>query len=272
MIKKKLLSIKNLSIKFKIENQAEKVALNNISLDIYENETVGIIGSSGCGKTVLSLALLGFIAQNGILVGGEVFYKSKNIFDMRKSELAKYRKNELSAIFQIPQESFDPLLTMKKQLLEALNSKYTKESKLIKHEIIVKALKSVSLNPNDVLYKYPFELSGGTLQRIAICMSLFSESSMLIADEITSSLDSINQKRIIELLVKEKLEKRFSLIFITHDLGIALNFCDRIVVMDQGEIIEEGHASAILKNPKTDYTKSLLESYSKSLGTQDVPV
>lgn len=256
-----IIKVENIALEFNDEKATEKRVLSNVTFDIYKNEILGIIGNSGCGKTVLSLAILGFIATNGRLIEGTINYNGNNIFTMNKKDLQKYRRNVVSNVFQIPQESFDPLKTIWSQLLETLSVKNKFLSKKDKYRIICEYLTKVHLEPKDVLKKYPFQLSGGTLQRIAICSAMLYNPSILIADEITSSLDIKNQTQIIELLLEVKAKNNMSIVFITHDIGVALKICDRVIIMENGTIIECDSVDIIKKSPKHDTTRKMIDTF-----------
>lgn len=225
--------------------------LKGINLQIKKGEIVGLVGESGCGKSTVAKVIFGLTPADA----GKVKIDS---------EVADYRYpkklfKKIQMIFQMPKDSFNPKLTIGKTLIEVQRNF---NPKLSRQEAAVKAEEYLTMMelPVEYMSKYPMQLSGGECQRVAIARALLIEPDVLICDEMTSSLDVSVQAEIMNKLLELKEEKGFSVLFITHDLVLAGSMCDRIVVMNQGEFIEEGPAYDILNNPKNEYTQNIINS------------
>ena len=264
MSKNKLFEIKNLKTYFYTEAGTVK-AVNDISFDIYKNETLGIVGESGSGKSVTSLSINRLIPNPpGEIVSGEVLYDGKNLLDLSYDEMSKYRGKHISMIFQEPMTSLNPVLKIQTQMNEIL----------IKHEGLsaeeatdksIEMLKAVGIpEPERRIFNYPHEFSGGMRQRIMIAMSLQCNPALLIADEPTTALDVTIQAQILDLMMdlKDKREDA-AILLITHDLAVIAETCDRVVVMYGGVIHEVATVQELFKNPMHPYTKALMESIPK---------
>ena len=264
MSKNKLFEIKNLKTYFYTEAGIVK-AVNDISFDIYKNETLGIVGESGSGKSVTSLSINRLIPNPpGEIVSGEVLYDGKNLLDLSYDEMSKYRGKHISMIFQEPMTSLNPVLKIQTQMNEIL----------IKHEGLtpeeatdksIEMLKAVGIpEPERRIFNYPHEFSGGMRQRIMIAMSLQCNPALLIADEPTTALDVTIQAQILDLMMdlKDKREDA-AILLITHDLAVIAETCDRVVVMYGGVIHEVATVQELFKNPMHPYTKALMESIPK---------
>lgn len=225
--------------------------LKGISLQIKKGEIVGLVGESGCGKSTVAKVIFGLTPADAgkVKIDGEVA-------DYRYPK--KFFK-KIQMIFQMPKDSFNPKLTIGKTLIEVQRNF---NPKLSRQEAAAKAEEYLTMMelPVEYMSKYPMQLSGGECQRVAIARALLIEPDVLICDEMTSSLDVSVQAEIMNKLLELKEEKGFSVLFITHDLVLAGSMCDRIVVMNQGEFIEEGHAYDILNNPKNEYTQNIINS------------
>lgn len=225
--------------------------LKGINLQIKKGEIVGLVGESGCGKSTVAKVIFGLTPADAgkVKIDGEVA-------DYRYPK--KFFK-KIQMIFQMPKDSFNPKLTIGKTLIEVQRNF---NSKLSRQEAASKAEEYLTMMelPAEYMSKYPMQLSGGECQRVAIARALLIEPDVLICDEMTSSLDVSVQAEIMNKLLELKEEKGFSVLFITHDLVLAGSMCDRIVVMNQGEFIEEGPAYDILNNPKNEYTQNIINS------------
>lgn len=225
--------------------------LNGINLQIKKGEIVGLVGESGCGKSTVAKVIFGLTPADAgkVKIDGEVA-------DYRYPK--KFFK-KIQMIFQMPKDSFNPKLTIGKTLIEVQRNF---NPKLSRQEAAAKAEEYLTMMelPVEYMSKYPMQLSGGECQRVAIARALLIEPDVLICDEMTSSLDVSVQAEIMNKLLELKEEKGFSVLFITHDLVLAGSMCDRIVVMNQGEFIEEGPAYDILNNPKNEYTQNIIYS------------
>jgi len=229
-------------------------ALNEVSFKLYKNETLGIVGSSGSGKSTLCKALIGLLKVRG----GEIKIYDKNHASKKNKSFKKH--NNMQIIFQDPFSSLNPKMTIKNLLEDIFFIQKISDKRKIEKEIkfMIRNL-NLPLN-NDFFNSYPSQLSGGQLQRISIARSLLLKPKILICDESVNMLDAYVKVEILDLLRKIQEKMDLSIIFITHDLGIAKNFCNRLLVMNYGKIIEEGDSSTIFSNPKNHMTKALVDS------------
>ncbi len=258
-----VLSIQNLTIHFRSAEENIK-AVDDISLDIYPGETVGVVGESGSGKTVTALSILNLIPHPpGEIVKGEIYFQSKqygniNLVDLSEKEIRKLRGNEISMIFQEPMTSLNPVITCGNQVIELLVShKHLKRREARKETI--RLFEKVKLTrPETVLKTYPHQLSGGEKQRVMIAMALAANPRLMIADEPTTALDVTTQANILKLIKDLRGDLNSSILFITHDLGVIADVADRVVVMYQGKIVEEGTVWDVFSDPRHPYTKGLL--------------
>lgn len=244
-----MIEVSNLSIKVK-----DKILVDGISFILFENERLGIIGSSGSGKTLSVLSLMGLLDKDIYKISGSIKLNGVEILNLKEKELAQKRLSEISMIYQNPFNTFSPVEKIYKQIDRIYRIKKLKRD----NEKILNLLNAVSLDKSH-LEKYPNELSGGELQRIVIMTSLLLSPKILICDEPTTSLDVDTGFKIIELLNRLKEEQNLSLIFVTHDLSIIKNITDNLIIMKDGKIVERGKTTNILENPKHSYTKKLLE-------------
>ncbi|MUM64908.1 ATP-binding cassette domain-containing protein [Acidianus infernus] len=251
-----ILEGKDITVIFKTK-KGEKIALNNVSVNISNNENISIIGESGSGKTTLSLVLAGVQKPNK----GNVLYNGKNVYKLKGKEYKEFRRS-VQYIMQNPYSAFNPFRKVSDSFKTVIS-----EYKLAKgneaDNLIDKYLQMVGLDES-IKTKYPHQLSGGQLQRAALARALLLKPKILFADEVVSMLDASLRIDIINLLKEIRETYNISIILITHDIGIAKYFSEdrgRIIVMYDGKIIEEGYAEEIIKSPKNEYTKLLLESY-----------
>ncbi|HOK16431.1 MAG TPA: ABC transporter ATP-binding protein [Defluviitoga tunisiensis] len=253
-----VLTVNNLKLYYFTRKGVVK-ALDDVSFSLKEGETLGLVGESGCGKTTLGMGLLRMPSPPGKIVDGEIIIDNENIIHLKENELRKrIRWNKISMIFQGAMNSLTPVYSIKKQMLETLlNHREMEEEQAL--EIIKKYINYVGLS-EDVLKRYPHELSGGMKQRVVIATALFLEPKIVIADEPTTALDVVVQAQIINLLKKLKHDLNLSFIFITHDLATEAEVADRIMVMYAGKIAEIGTNNQIYgkQGPSHPYTKGLL--------------
>ena len=255
----KLLEVKNLRTEFK-RDKTWVTAVNNVSFSIQPGEILGLVGESGCGKSVTSLSIMKLLARNSKISNGEILLNGKDLLKEDKKGMRKIRGREVAMIFQEPMNSLNPCMRIEKQLTEAilLHNNFSKEEA---HNRAFEVLKSVGIpEPDMTLKSYPHQLSGGMCQRVMIAMAMSCEPELLIADEPTTALDVTIQAQILELMMELKDKLGMAIIMITHDLGIVASMCDRIAVMYAGRIVETGTCDEIFYNPKHEYTKGLLES------------
>lgn len=257
---KPLLSVQNLEIAFKKEGVYTAV-IKNISYDLQQNEILGIVGESGSGKSVSSLAIMGLLpATISRISAGEILFDSKNVGHLNEKELQQLRGNEIAMIFQEPMSSLNPSLKCGFQVQEIL-LRHTNLSRAATKSETLSLFDKVKLpNPEILFDKYPHEISGGQKQRVMIAMAIACKPQLLIADEPTTALDVTVQKEIIQLLKDIQQETGMSIIFISHDLSLVSEIAHRVLVMYQGEIVEQGEVKQIFKNPQHNYTKALIAS------------
>jgi peptide/nickel transport system ATP-binding protein len=259
-MKKPLLSIQNLEISFKKEGVYSSV-IKKISYDLQHNEILGIVGESGSGKSVSSLAIMGLLpATISKISDGTIIFDTKSIGDLSEKELQQLRGNRIAMIFQEPMSSLNPSLKCGFQVEEILLQHTDLPASETKRETLSLFEKVKLPDPEIVFDKYPHEISGGQKQRVMIAMAIACKPQLLIADEPTTALDVTVQKEIINLLKEIQQETGMSIIFISHDLSLVSAIAHRVVVMYQGEIVEQGEVKQIFKNPRHNYTKALIAS------------
>ncbi len=258
-----LLEVNNLHTHFFTRNGIIK-AVDGISFSIEKGEILGIVGESGAGKSITGFSMLGLIDQPGKIVSGEIIFNGVDLVKKSEKELQKIRGNEIAMIFQDPQTSLNPVISIGDQLMEAILYHNKKASKKDAYNASVDILKLVGLPAAEKRMKsYPHQLSGGMKQRVVIAMALLNNPKLLVADEPTTALDVTIQAQILYLM--KKLSKDFdsSLILITHDIAVVSQLCDKIAVMYAGRIVEYGKKEDIIFNPKHPYTKGLIECLPK---------
>ena len=236
-------------------------AVDGLDFTLHENETLAIVGESGCGKSVASLSILRLIASPpGEIVSGQILYKGQDLLKLTKKEMVALRGNEISMIFQEPMTSLNPVFTIGYQLMDPFifHKKCKKEEAA---KLALEMLKKVGIpSPENVMHYYPLQLSGGMRQRVMIAMALACEPSILIADEPTTALDVTIQAQILELIANLKDKENTSVILITHDLGIVAQIAQNIMVMYAGQCIEYAPTKTLFENPLHPYTRGLLKS------------
>ena len=256
---KPVLDVRHLSTSF-FTDDGEVKAVRDVSFQLYEGETLGIVGESGCGKSVTVLSVMGLVQRPGKIVGGEIFFKDRDLTKLGREELREIRGRDMAMIFQDPLSSLNPVLRVGFQIDEAMRA----------HDVIPRD--QVGRRGVDLLTQvrvpdaprrirdYPHQFSGGMRQRAMIAMGLSNKPEVIIADEPTTALDVTVQAQILELLRDLNQQTGASIILITHNLGVVAGLCKRVIVMYAGQIVEEGTADEIFDNPQHPYTWSLLRS------------
>jgi len=255
-----MLSVQDLKVYFQLDGSVSR-AVDGVSFDIGKGETVCLVGESGCGKSVSALTILGIIPQPpGKIMGGTVLFNEQNLLDLSEEEMQKVRGNHISMVFQEPMTSLNPVFTIQDQVQEAIMVHEKVDEKELQQRCI-QLLKDVGIaSPEERLKDYPHQLSGGQKQRVMIAMALACNPDLVIADEPTTALDVTIQAQILNLFEELQKNRRMSLLYITHDLGVVANIADRIYVMYAGIIVEQGNAKEIFYTPCHPYTQGLLAS------------
>jgi peptide/nickel transport system ATP-binding protein len=282
-----VLEIRDLRVDFTTYAGTVKV-LNGIDLKLYEGEIFGLVGESGCGKSVTALTIAGLLPENAHIVSGEVLLRGHDILKDSKEELREVRSRSVAMVFQDPMTFLNPVLTVGTQVQEAVDVRYGKQGKRFSpqrdhsgeaerkttawsekkeskkqfiREMTLQVLKKVRLpDPERIMKSYPHELSGGMRQRAMIAMALARDPDLLVADEITTALDVTIQAQILELLRILRNEVKTTIIVITHDLGVVAEVCDRVGVMYAGDIVEVATVEGLFAKPSHPYTQGLLKS------------
>jgi oligopeptide/dipeptide ABC transporter ATP-binding protein len=260
MNNQKILEIKDLRTYFFTYEGVAK-AVDGVSYQLAKGEPLGVVGESGCGKSVTALSILRLIpVPPGRVVGGEILFKGRNLLELSEDQMRKIRGNRISMIFQEPMTSLNPVFTVGNQIQETLKL----HQELSKKESLEKSIEMLKLvnipSPERAVERYPHELSGGMRQRVMIAMALACNPEILIADEPTTALDVTIQAQILDLMNKLKEELGMAIILITHNLGVIAETVKRVIVMYAGKIVEEAKTKTLFENPQHPYTMGLLKS------------
>ena len=258
-----MLRVENLKTYFDTRKGLVK-AVDDISFTIEKGEILGIVGESGAGKSITGFSLINLIDSPGEIVAGRVLFEDRDLAHLSEDELSNIRGGEISMIFQDPQMSLNPVITIGKQLVETVIYHNRETSKQDAYKKSVEMLELVGLPaPEKRMASFPHQLSGGMKQRIVIAMALINSPKLLIADEPTTALDVTIQAQILYLMKKLTKEYGSSLVLITHDIAVVAQMCDKIAVMYAGRIVEYGSNKDVLYNPKHPYTKGLIQCLPK---------
>ena len=259
MTRLKILEVKELKIAFASKDDVIR-AVDGVSFYVYKGETLGIVGESGCGKSITSLSIMRLLPKETARVEGNIQFCGQELLRLPEREMNNIRGNQISMIFQEPMTSLNPVHTIGKQIDEVilLHLKLSgKEARVLTLEM----LKKVGIpRPEAIVKDYPYQLSGGMRQRVMIAMSLVCSPELLIADEPTTALDVTIQAQILDLMRLMREEMGASIIMVTHDLGVVAEMCERVLVMYAGQIVEEANVVSLFADPKHPYTVGLMKS------------
>ncbi len=255
-----VLDVKGLKTSF-FTDEGEIPAVNGIDFHVKEGEVLGIVGESGCGKSVTSLSVMGLLpSPPGKIVDGEILYNGENLTKASEKRMRQIRGNDIAMIFQEPMTSLNPVFRIGNQLIEGIRIHHNMSKKKAS-ERAIELLKLVGLpRAEELMSDYPHQLSGGMRQRVMIAMAMACDPKVLIADEPTTALDVTIQAQILDLMLKLNKETGTSIIMITHDLGVVAQMCQRLIVMYAGKVVEEGTVEEIFLKPKHPYTQGLIQS------------
>lgn len=254
-----ILSVRDLETEFMTDDGISKV-LHGVSFDVYKGQTLGLVGESGCGKSVTALSVLGLLPKPyGYVTGGKVLYRGTDLLQLPATEMYAMRGNRISIIFQDPMTALNPVYSVGKQLNEVLELHRPELNKKDRMAYALEMLNKVRIPmPDKRLKEYPHNLSGGMRQRVMIAMALACKPDILICDEPTTALDVTVQAQILDLMIALQEETEMAMIFITHDLGVVAEICDDVAVMYGGRIVEQANVYDLFDCPQHPYTERLL--------------
>lgn len=256
---KPILTVRNLRTHFFTEDGVVK-AVDGVDFDLYPGEILGLVGESGCGKSVTSLSIMRLVGVPGKIVSGEVWFEGRNLLELSEAEMVSMRGNRMSMIFQQPQTSLNPVYKVGDQVAEVLTI-HNDMPKNKAWERAVELLKIVGIpDPERKAHAFPHEMSGGQAQRVMIAMALALNPTLLIADEPTTALDVTIQAQIMDLILELREKMGTSVILITHDLGVIAEMADRVAVMYAGQVVEQASVEELFANPQHPYTRGLMGS------------
>ncbi|MBD8005968.1 ABC transporter ATP-binding protein [Bacillus norwichensis] len=259
MSEQPLLEVKDLKTTFSTET-GSVTAVDGVSFSIDKGETIGVVGESGCGKSVTAESIMRLLNESSTKYGGKVLLEGENLLKLSKEKMRDIRGNQISMIFQDPMTSLNPLQTIGSQIAEAIIV-HQKVKKAAAYQKAVEMLRLTGIPaPEKRVNEYPHEISGGMRQRVVIAMALACQPKVIIADEPTTALDVTIQAQILDLMNDLKKELDMGIMMITHDLGVVAEVCQRVVVMYLGQVIEEGGVGELFERPLHPYTKGLLQS------------
>ncbi|MCE4050010.1 MULTISPECIES: ABC transporter ATP-binding protein [Bacillaceae] len=254
-----ILEVDKLQTAFKTD-KGEVISVEEVTFQLEPGETIGIVGESGCGKSVTSLSIMRLLGTHGFIKKGSVKLNGKDLTQISEADMRKVRGNEISMIFQEPMTSLNPVFTIGNQMVELIRLHMDYNAKEAK-SYAVEMLQKVGIPRAEVIIdEYPHALSGGMRQRVMIAMALSCKPKLLIADEPTTALDVTIQAQILELMKSLKKESNTSIMMITHDLGVIAEMADKVIVMYAGQVVEEADVFTLFDEPKHPYTKGLIDS------------
>ena len=255
-----LLDVRNLTVSFKTD-EGIITAVEDVSFRVGKGEILGLVGESGCGKSVTSLAVMRLIPiPPGKIDSGQALFKGRNLLELAPDDMRRIRGNEISMIFQEPMAALSPLQRVGQQLVEALQLHDNSLSNKAAWQIAGDCLDQVRIkDPKERMYAYPYQLSGGQQQRVMIAMAMMQDPDLIIADEPTTALDVTIQAQVFKL-IREMRQEKTAILLITHDMGVIWEMCDRVMVMYASKIVEKGTKSELFTRPAHPYTRGLLAS------------
>ncbi|MNW28960.1 Oligopeptide transport ATP-binding protein OppD [compost metagenome] len=258
-----LLEVRKLRTEFK-RGQKKVMAVSDIDFKVHRGEVVGLVGESGCGKSVTSLSIMRLLKDTpGEITGGSVLFDGKDLTKLKEKDMRQVRGKDLAMIFQEPMTSLNPVLRIGKQLEEPIMM-HLNYNRRQAREHAIHMLRQVGIpRAEEVVDDYPHQLSGGMRQRVMIAMAMSCSPKLLIADEPTTALDVTIQAQILDLMKRLKEEEGTGMLLITHDLGVVAEMCDRVVVMYAGRVVEEADVEELFENPQHPYTQGLIRSVPK---------
>lgn len=258
---RKVLDVKNLYVKVKTQN-GDAILVRDINFELNRGRILGLVGESGSGKTITSMSILQLLDKKTTTIVGSVALQGRELNGLNEKEMRKIRGKDIAFIMQNPMNAFTPVFTIGHQLIETIRS-HTQWSKKQARELAIEALQHVNLpNPVNILKLYPFQLSGGMLQRVMIATAACLHPAVIIADEPTTALDVNNQKKVLHHLDQIRSEYGSAILLISHDLGVISEMADDVVVMQNGKIVEQADVFQLFNKPQSDYTKRLLNARS----------
>ncbi|MFE1101427.1 ABC transporter ATP-binding protein [Nocardiopsis alba] len=273
-----LLSVRGVDVGYRTGRRSHVTAVHDVSFDLHPGQSMALVGESGCGKTTLGLGLLRLLPRAGVVPKGEILFRSKDgtrvdVRTLEKERLRRFRWNEAAMVFQGAMNAFNPVLRIEDHFVDTFRA-HEGGRRRPRKEIVERSaelLEMVRLDPSRVLRSFPHELSGGMRQRSLIALALALEPQLIILDEPTTALDLLTQRSIVERLAELREELRFSMIFITHDLGLAAELADRVGTMYAGRLIETGTTGDIFYRSRHPYTTALINSVPPVVGDLHVP-
>lgn len=258
-MEKNFLEVDKLQVAFRTD-KGEVVSVDEVTFQLKQGETIGIVGESGCGKSVTSLSVMRLLGRTGMIKKGSIQFNGKDLTKLSEAQMREIRGNEISMIFQEPMTSLNPVFTIGNQMLELIHL-HMNMSKNEARAYAIEMLKKVGIpRAEQLIDEYPHKLSGGMRQRVMIAMALSCKPSLLIADEPTTALDVTIQAQILELMKKLRQESNTAIMIISHDLGVIAEMADKVLVMYAGQVVEEADVFTLFDEPKHPYTKGLMES------------
>src|SRR5450432_316709 len=255
-----LLDVDDLTVEFATRRGIVK-AVQHVNISVAKGETLGIVGESGSGKSVTSYAVMRILDRAGRIAEGSVMFSGIDVKAATENQMRDLRGREISMIFQNPRAALNPIRKVGDQIEDVLRQHVQQSAVGDRGEKAIEALEAVKIaRPRERYHAYPFELSGGMCQRVVIALALACRPQLLIADEPTTGLDVTTQKAVMDLVVELTRERNMSTILITHDLGLAAAYCDRVVVMEKGKVVETAMSATIFKSPSHPYTRKLMRA------------